>query len=66
MVSGLYKIRELSTTKYFELFGERSIDCSIVIICHFLFRLALDIPTDPEIGQGDDNGFETDTINGKY
>ena len=32
----------------------------------FSFRLALDIPTDPEIGQGDDNGFETDTINGKY
>ena len=32
----------------------------------FLFRLAVNLLTDPEIRQGDDNGLETDTAEGKY
>ena len=32
----------------------------------FSFRLDFNVLTDPEIGQCDDNGMETDTVDGKY
>ena len=42
------------------------IDIWVVVKYLFLFRLAFNELTDPEIRQGDDNGLETDTVEGKY
>ena len=42
------------------------IDISLVIKSRFLYRLAVNILTDRGIRQGDDNGLETDTDDGKY
>ena len=48
------------------LIGKHLIDISLVIKSRFLYRLAVNILTDRGIRQGDDNGLETDTDDGKY
>ena len=50
----------------FGRFKKHQIDIRIVAKYIFLFRLAFNLLTDPEIRQGDDNGLETDTVKGKY